>query len=190
MLFTQLPVLETKRLRLRMFTMDDAPALFRYASDPLVTQFITWETHTTLTDSQHFVRGVLDWYEDQEVAYWAIIHKEENRLIGSCGLFDWQIRPARAELAFAMSQPYWGKGYTSEAVRTLMKLGFEDMRLNRIEGKCVVQNTASSRVMEKTGMTYEGTLRQYIRLHGHYRDLKVFSILRKEWETIEKPDTN
>ncbi len=180
--FTKLPVLETDRLRLRMFSLEDAPAFFTYASDEQVTHYITWPTHRSLGQSTEFIRGVLDWYEAQEVAYWAIIHKAENKLIGSCGLFDWQIRHQRAELAFVLARPYWGQGYTAEAVAAVIRLGFETMNLNRVEAKCVVENTGSARVMEKAGLTYEGTLRDYMLLKGQLRHLKVYSILRAEWK--------
>ena len=178
-----IPTLQTQRLQLRRFGLADAPALFAYASDPLVTRFITWRTQIAVEEATDFVQGILDWYRSGEVAYWAIIRRDNGQLIGSCGLFDWQPNPARAELAFVLARPYWGQGFISEAVRELMRYGFEELGLIRLEARCVVQNTASARVMERAGMTYEGTLRHYIYIKGQLYDLKVYSLLREEWQT-------
>jgi ribosomal-protein-alanine N-acetyltransferase len=66
-------------------------------------------------------------------------------------------------------------------VRAMIAFGFEKMDLNRVEARCVAENTASARVMEKAGMTYEGTLRQREFLKGAYRDMKLYAILRGEY---------
>jgi [ribosomal protein S5]-alanine N-acetyltransferase len=67
---------------------------------------------------------------------------------------------ARAELGYVLSREHWGKGLMPEAVRAVIRFGFGRMELNRIQARCVAENTASARVMEKAGMTYEGTLRE------------------------------
>jgi ribosomal-protein-alanine N-acetyltransferase len=67
-----------------------------------------------------------------------------------------------------------------EAVRAVIRFGFGRMELNRIQARCIAENTASARVMEKAGMTYEGTLREYELIKGVYRDMKFYSILRRE----------
>ena len=67
-----------------------------------------------------------------------------------------------------------------EAVRAVIRFGFGRMELNRIQARCVAENTASARVMEKVGMTYEGTLRESEYIKGALRDMKIYSILRRE----------
>ncbi len=68
-----------------------------------------------------------------------------------------------------------------EAVRAMIRFGFEMMNLNRVEARCIAENIASARVMEKAGMTFEGILREHMFVKGKYQDLKMYSILRKEW---------
>ncbi len=68
-----------------------------------------------------------------------------------------------------------------EAVRAMIAFGFESMGLNRMEARCIAENAASARVMEKSGMTYEGTLRQREFIKGVYRDMKLYAILRSEY---------
>lgn len=70
-----------------------------------------------------------------------------------------------------------------EAVRAVIRFGFVRMGLNRLQARCIAENTASARVMEKAGMSYEGTLRESEYVKGAYRDMKLYSILRRELET-------
>ncbi len=88
---------------------------------------------------------------------------------------------ARAELGYVLSREHWGKGLTPEAVRAVSRFGFGRMKLNRVEARCIAENTASARVMEKAEMAYEGTLRKREFIKGAYRDMKLYSILRREY---------
>jgi ribosomal-protein-alanine N-acetyltransferase len=72
----------------------------------------------------------------------------------------------------------------TEAVRTVIAFGFCTMQLNRVQAICEVENVASARVMEKVGMTFEGRLREYMFFKEHHRNLKMYSILRGEWDAL------
>jgi ribosomal-protein-alanine N-acetyltransferase len=180
--FGNLPTLETARLLLRKMNHDDAQDLFEYASDPEVAKYTTWSTHQSLQDSRDFLRSVMEQYEMQTVASWGIVHKGNSRFIGTCGFISWSPHHARGEVAYALSRKYWGQGLMTEAVRTVIAFGFCTMQLNRVQAICEVENVASARVMEKVGMTFEGKLREYMFFKEHYRNLKMYSILRGEWD--------
>ena len=173
------PVLETDRLLLRKTSLSDAEDLFEYASDPEVARHTTWQAHESIEDTKGFLDSVMDQYRNRQVAPWGVIHKEDKRLIGTCGFVYWDLHNSRAEIAYALSRKYWGKGYMTEAVREVIAFGFGTMELNRIEARCKIENIASARVMEKVGMKFEGVLRQHMFAKGTYHDLKVYSILRK-----------
>ncbi|MGH2404920.1 MAG: GNAT family N-acetyltransferase [bacterium] len=179
--FGELPSLETRRLLLRKLRLDDAADAFAYGSDPEVSRYTTWEPHRTIDDTRAFLTSILELYASHRVAPWGMEHKQEGRLIGTCGFVWWDLRHARAEIAYALAQPYWNKGYTTEAVRAVIAFGYEVMRVNRIEARCDIPNAASARVMEKAGMTFEGILRHHMFVKGEYVDLKMYSILRDEW---------
>ena len=176
-----LPTLETERLILRKMTPADAEAVFAYASDPEVTRYVIWDTHRTIEDSEIFLRSTVERYENAEAADWGIVRKENGRFIGGCGIVGWDLDHARAEMGYVLSREYWGQGLMPEAVRAMISFGFERMGLNRIEARCMVENVASARVMEKAGMTYEGTLRKREFIKGAYRDIKLYAILRSEY---------
>jgi ribosomal-protein-alanine N-acetyltransferase len=179
--FEDLPELETERLLLRKMRLDDARAMFAYASDPEVTRYVLFETHRSIEDSQAFLRLVVEGYERGDFGGWGVVLKDSGAFVGTCGV-DYGYAPehARAELGYVLAREHWGKGLVPEAVRAVIRFGFGRMELNRIQARCIAENTASARVMEKAGMTYEGTLREYQLIKGAYRDMKFYSILRRE----------
>jgi ribosomal-protein-alanine N-acetyltransferase len=176
----QVPRLETARLVLRQIVPDDADDVFAYASDSEVAAWTTWEAHQTLDDSREFIGRVQRWYADGFGGPWGLELKETGRLIGTCGM---AITPhhSRAELGYALGRRWWGHGLMTEAVLEALRYGFNDVGLNRIEARCIPANIGSARVMEKAGMTYEGTLREQFYAKGSFVDLKMYSILWHEW---------
>lgn len=181
--FENLPELETERLLLRRMTPDDAGAMFAYASDPEVTRYVIWDTHRSVKDSESFLRFAAEGYESGNFGGWGVVLKENGAFIGTCGLdAGYEPEHDRAELGYVLSREYWGRGLTPEALRAVIAFGFDKLRLNRIQARCIADNTASARVMVKAGMSYEGTLRESERIEGAYRDMKVYSILRREYE--------
>ena len=175
------PVLETERLVLRALTPDDAGAVFAYASDPEVTRYVVWETHRTVKDSRAFLNALAERYENEGAAEWGIVYKGDQRLAGSCGIVGLDRDHARAEMGYVISEGYRGRGLVPEAVRALISYGFGRLNLNRLEARCIAENAASARVMEKAGMRYEGTLRQREYIKGAYRDIKLYAILKSEF---------
>ena len=176
-----LPTLETDRLILRKMTPDDAEAVFAYASDSEVSRYVLWETHRSIEDSRAFLDLTTSKYESGGEPDWGIVYKGDHHFVGTCGIVSWEPYHARAELGYALSRDYWGRGFMAEAVRAIISFGFKKMNLNRIEARCIAENVASARVMEKAGMLYEGTLRQRELVKGEHRDMKVYSILRDEY---------
>ena len=187
------PSLKTPRLLLRAVRPRDDVALFDYARDPEVARYTTWEAHSSLADAQQFLAHVLDNYRVGKIGYWAIEHQSEKKLIGAIGLHG-DIVPgqvvefldARAELAYVLARPYWNQDLMTEAALAVLEFGFSQWKLNRIEARCLVENAASARVMEKLGMKYEGTLRQQIYIKGAFRDLKIYAILKSDWDKLRR----
>ena len=180
-IFSNIPILYTKSLILKKMTLKDAEDLFEYASDPEVTKYVTWAPHKSIDDSIDFLKSVLRRYENNEVSEWGIVYKENNKFIGTCGYVLWVPVHSLAEIAYALSWEYWGKGLVTEAVKEVIKHGFEKMNLNRIYARCFVENIGSQKVLEKVGMKFEGILREQMFIKGKFSDMKIYSILRKEY---------
>lgn len=185
-IFGDLPTLETDRLVLRRIVPEDLDSIFEYASDPEVARFTSWSAHLSIENSRAFLTYVMEQYEGSKIAPWGVEYRRDNKMIGTCGFMDWIVRNARAEIGYALSRQYWNQGLATEALRAVIDFGFREMRLNRIQGRCVVENIASARVMEKAGMKMEGVLREYeyevSDKVGVYLNIQMHSILRREWE--------
>lgn len=181
-IFKNLPILETERLRLRKLSMRDAGDVFDYASVPEVAEHVTWEYHRNISDSMHYLRFITQQYQDGIPSPWGIIHKELGKLIGTIGYHVWSLPNGFGEVGYALSKDFWNKGYTTEAFEEVIKFGFERMKLNRVEATCKLANIASERVMLKCGLSYEGILRRRLFAKSEFHDLKLYSLLRNEWE--------
>ncbi|HDX9580413.1 TPA: GNAT family N-acetyltransferase [Bacillus pseudomycoides] len=176
------PTLITERLCLRPLTIQDADDVFEYASNPEIATYTVWYSHETLEDSQIFVQSILDQYEKGEMATYGIELKNEKKIIGTCGFIDYEENHHKAELAYALSPNYWGQGFATEAAKACIRDGFERLLLNRIEARCHASNAQSERVMKRLGMQYEGTMRKDMFVKGSYRDTKIYSILREDYD--------
>ena len=174
------PRLETERLILRALTPDDATAVFAYAADPEVARYMVWEAHRSMKDAEAFLELTMGRYESGDAPDWGIVYKGDGRLVGTGGFVGWEREHARAEVGYVLNRVYWGRGLAAEALRAMISFGFARMGLNRIEARCIAENAASARVMEKAGMAYEGTLRQRELLKGAYQDMKLYAILKGE----------
>jgi ribosomal-protein-alanine N-acetyltransferase len=179
--FGDLPPLETERLLLRKMRLDDAEDMFEYGRDPEVPKYMMWEPHRTIDDSIEFIRWVMRQYEAEEIAPWGIELKETGKFVGTVGFHEWSVRHGRAEIGYSLARPFWGLGLMTEAVGAVLDFGFRVMGLNRVEASCFIENVGSARVMEKCGMKFEGVLRHYLYVKGRYEDMKMYSILRREW---------
>lgn len=157
--------------------MDDAADLHSYASNPEVSKYVFWEAHRTLSDTKDYIRFILDLYENGKLSPWGIEYKEDGRLIGTFDFVNWQPNHKSAEIGYALSKDYWGKGIATEAAKELIHFGFTKMDLVRIQAKCLVENAGSERVMEKAGMTFEGILRKFIFIKEAHYDVKMYSII-------------
>lgn len=180
-IYGDLPILETERLILRKVTIEDIQDMYLYGSDEEVSKYVTWNTHETISDTKGFVEFVLNKYENKQVSPWGIECKENGKFIGTIDFVWWQPNNKTAEIGYVISKDYWRKGLTSEVAKEIIKFGFEKMDLVRIQARCDVENIGSARVMEKAGMSFEGIIRKGIFVKGMHRDLKMYSILKEEF---------
>jgi ribosomal-protein-alanine N-acetyltransferase len=176
------PTIETVRLTLRPLTMADDEAIYAYGSDPEVSKYVLYETHASIEDSRVFLHSIMEQYANHEPSALAIELKKEKKLIGTIGYLHWNGEHKRVEIGYALSRDFWNQGYVSEAAKGLIDYFFSNSDLIRIEARCRLPNLASARVMEKAGMKFEGILRKQIFSKGEHRDMKIYSIIRDDWQ--------
>src|SRR5687767_10688423 len=99
--FNNLPIIETERLRLRKLSMRDAGDVYEYASEPQVAEHVTWEHHRNISDSMHFLRIMIQQYDEGTPSPWGIIYKEIGKLVGTIGFHVWSPQNSYAEVGYA-----------------------------------------------------------------------------------------
>jgi len=174
------PVIKTKRLTLRPFTMSDMDDVFEYASDSEWAKYlVNIPQPFTLKDAKEFVRRFSDLKAWDTLPMFAIVFK--GKVIGEVYLNDMNLQNERTELGYDLSRAYRGKGLATEAAGAVIDWAFQTYNLNKIYSTCDPRNNRSIRVMEKLGMSQEGTLRNHLKWNGESRDVMYSSILRHEW---------
>lgn len=173
-------ILRTRRLVLRPFKVSDAEEMFEnWAHDEEVTKFLTWTPHRSVEET----RALLAVWEEEskrpDVYHWAITI--DGALIGDLALVA--VHGENAHTGYALSRKFWGKGIMTEAYAEVLRYLFEEVGFHRIESSHAVHNPASGRVMEKCGLSYEGTFRKAFRLlsTGEWEDIVYRAILEEDY---------
>ena len=179
--------IETPRLILRRFTLEDAPAMYRnWASDPEVTKFLTWPAHSSVEISRQVL---LDWtgqYEDDTFYQWAIVPKNTGKPVGSIGAVCLNEQAQLVHIGYCIGANWWHQGITSEAMKAVMDYFFDEIGVNRVESRHDPRNPNSGAVMRKCGMKFEGTLRQSDWNNQGICDASWYGILASERPCTKK----
>ncbi|MDR0271594.1 GNAT family protein [Paenibacillus sp.] len=169
--------LHTERLHLKKMKISDSSSLFKIWSDPDVTEFMDIGCFTNENQAKEMINLLDDLSRDNKSIRFSIIKKESNEIIGSCGYNTLDFGNGKAEIGYDIAKSFWGRGYATEAVSSLLDHGFSSLKLNRIEAKVDPGNVNSMRLLQKLNFTFEGTLRQYERVEGKFTDLNMYSKL-------------
>ncbi|MCB0288081.1 MAG: GNAT family N-acetyltransferase [Calditrichaeota bacterium] len=181
--------LETQRLRLRPFEMNDAERVAELANDYSIYEMTLRLPHPyTRHDAEQWIAMHPQLRESGTETPFAIILKQVNALVGSISLKDFDPHNKSAEIGYWIGRTWWNKGIVTEAAQRLLKYGFEELGLNRIHGNFIPKNVASQKVMEKIGMSREGLLRQKVLKDGVFEDIVMYSILAEEYFKMKKPE--
>lgn len=176
--------IETERLILRRFRLDDAEAMFcNWASDPEVTKFLTWPTHKDADASRQVLQMWVKEYDDPQSYQWAITVKNSGpEPIGSIAAVRVDEVTAMVEIGYCIGRSWWHQGIVSEALKAVMNFMFDKVGANRVQACHDVNNPHSGMVMKKCGMQYEGTLRQFGRNNQGIVDVSYYATLASDRE--------
>jgi RimJ/RimL family protein N-acetyltransferase len=174
--------LTTSRLILREFVENDWQAVFEYQSDPAYLRYNPY-FYRNESDVRSFVRMFIEWSlaVPRKKYQFAIVLKDEKRLIGNCGIRMQTAYAQVADIGYEIGRRDWGQGYATEAALALLAFGFNQLHLHRIWAYCIAENTASARVLEKIGMVYEGRQREGEYMKNRWWDTLHYAILEHDW---------
>ena len=173
----------TERLLLRPWLGSDAEDLYQYAKDPAVGPIAGWKPHTSVENSREIIRYILS----AEGTY-AVCLKSDRKPVGCVGLTvgeasNFHLPDTEGEIGYWIGVPFWGQGLIPEAVREIIRHGFEDMKLDKIWCGYFEGNDRSRRVQEKCGFVYHHTNKDiHWKLMDDIRTEHITCLTRQQWE--------
>ncbi len=175
--------LSSERLLLRKFTMEDAEAMFRnWQNDPDVTKYLRWTAHKNISVTEEVVSSWITQYQNSDFYQWAIVPKELQEPIGSISVVDMDEQTNTVHIGYCIGKKWWHKGYTSEALKTIMPFLFLEVKANRLESQHDPNNPHSGAVMKKCGLRFEGILRCADWSNQGIVDASMYSMLAQEFK--------
>jgi RimJ/RimL family protein N-acetyltransferase len=180
-LTSELPTLESPRLRLRQLHAADVPALFAVFSDHEVMRYWSHAPFRTIEQAEWYLRDIDAGRVNGTHYQWGIALLDSDAVIGTTTLFSLDRKNRRAEIGYALLSRQWKMGYASEALGQLIAYAFDHLGINRLEADIDPRNIASCRLVEKIGFKYEGELRERWYVEGEVQHSAIYGLLAREF---------
>lgn len=178
----ELPSIPAVRVKLRHPVDADVPALFAVFSDDEVMRYWSRPPMRDVAEAQALLEDIRSCFRERSLFQWGVARVEDDRVVGTCTLFNLDPRNRRAEIGYALARDCWGQGLMSEALGALVAHAFGPLGLARLEADVDPRNAPSIRIIEKLGFVREGLLRERWRVGGETQDSLILGLLRREWE--------
>lgn len=175
------PVLETGRLLLRPMSREDLDFILRHFATDEVNEFSSFDNLRSLEEAEELFDKYLSPGRPNGFRL-GVVLKGTGELVGTLGFYRFSRTDRCAMVGADLSPGHWGQGLMTEALEELIRHGFEEMGLNRIEATTNSRNARSLRLADRLGFRREGVMRQRYFYKGGYQDDVMLSLLRDEWE--------
>lgn len=174
-------LIETNRLLLKGLSPQDMTILFENYPKTEIKTVLGHQSEEAYQKEEHKYQNGYASY-NRSFLLFLLEDKASGKIIGRCGLHNWNMDHQRAEIGYSMEdEDFKQRGLMSEAVEAIIDYGFSKLKLNRIEALVASYNTPSLRLLEKNGFVQEGVLRNHYLVDGIFEDSVVFSRLQDEY---------
>lgn len=171
-----------QRVGLRDFRTGDVDDALAIDGDERVTRWLSFDVRNRIQTLAMLEGAILRAQAEPRTEYYLAVTDSGDRLVGFVRLALGGVRAA--ELGYAVHADHWGRGYATDATRTLIDFAFDTLDLHRITAAVGPENAASIAVVRRLGMRYEGRLRDHVHANGAWRDSLLYSVLAPEWPTV------
>ncbi|WP_411030443.1 GNAT family N-acetyltransferase [Spongiimicrobium sp. 3-5] len=174
--------IESERLKLQEVGWDDLADIHRLHSYSEVDEYNTLGIPKDMEETKESIRPMIDDQksEKRKLYFWKIVVKNSDEFIGIAGMNLSLNKFKLGEIYYKILPSHWGNGYATEVSRTLIKTGFGDFKLHKIEAGVSTENMGSIRVLEKSGMTREGLRRKILPIRGEWKDNYHYAIVEDD----------
>ncbi len=148
-------IVQTARLGLREFSLEDAALVLSLNQSSEVLRYIPEPPLRTIEEAQVILREMILPQYPRKLGRWAVFTLDKEEFLGWCGL-KWIAETGRIDLGYRYKASAWHKGYATEAAAAVLNYGFQQLALREITAHAHIDNIASQKVLEKIGMQYLG----------------------------------
>ena len=182
--------IETNRLLLKGISSEVMNHIFNSLSKPAIKELLGHRSEEEYLQEEHKFKNGYSSY-NRSFLLFLLIDKELNKIVGRCGIHNWNKDHKRAEIGYNMQDDsFKRKGLMKEAVNAIIDYGFNELKLHRLEALVGANNIASLKIMERFDFVKEGLLRQHFYIDGKYEDSIMFSVLGEEYKTKKSSSGN
>lgn len=178
--FDAFPELESERLLYRAYNKEDAEVLFKMRSHKAVSKYMDTVIPKTSEDTLKRIEGYHKAFEESKGITWAIIEKQSNNHIGDFGIWGIDKKNSRGEIGYILHPDFWGKGYMTEAMNTIIRFGFNTMNLHSYEANVNIENENSKALLLKFGFKLEAYFRESFYYDGQFLDSEIYCLLKSD----------
>jgi [ribosomal protein S5]-alanine N-acetyltransferase len=178
------PVLESERLRFIEMKREHKADIFRLFSDKAVVEHYDLEQFKSRTEAVKLITWFARQRRKNLGIRWGIVERNSEEIIGTIGFYNFSPNH-RSTIGYALRSDKWGQGIMQEAVETIIRFGFEQLQVNRIEAEVMKGNLRSERLLEKIGFNKEGVLKSWMQWKDRHFDISMFALLRSEWMNVQ-----
>jgi len=175
--FNAFPELFTERLVLREISAADVKEVFQLRSDKNVMQFLDRPLAQSTDDAMALIQKIAAGHEKNENITWAITLQNQPELIGTIGFWRIDKENYRAEIGYLLHPGQQGKGLMQEAIATVLKYGFQTIKLHSVEANVNPANNASIKLLEKNKFVKEAHYKENYFYDGKFLDSAIYSLL-------------
>ena len=179
--FSPFPLLESERLSFRKLTNIDAPEILALRGNPETMKYIPRPLITDTEGALAHIKMINDKIDENIDINWAVTEKGSDKCIGIMGFYRTQPEHFRTELGYMIMPEYWGKGYVTEAVKTLLNFGFNTLNFHSIEAVIDSRHFASERVLQKNGFVKEAHFKENFYYNNEFTDTVIYSLLKQNF---------
>ena len=179
-IFETFPELESERLFFRAYKKDDAQTLLNLRSHKAVSKYMDTTVPKQIEDTEKRIEGYHKSFDKNEGITWVIIEKSSNKPIGDFGIWRIDKQNSRGDIGYILHPDYWGKGYMTEALNTLIRFGFNNLNIHSYAANVNTENENSKALLLKFGFTLEANFRENFYYDGQFLDSEIYCLIKSD----------
>lgn len=175
--------IETERLIIRKINIEDAYDMYEYSSLDEVCEYLLWSPHVNVAVTEGYIEFLQKRYLRGLYADWAVVLKENEKMIGTCGYAAVDTTNSICEIGYVLAPKFQKHGYMTEAVKALLELTFFVLNFETVSLRIINENGPSKRLAERLGFKLDCIKYKELEIKGIYRDIVHYRLEREDYIT-------